>query len=287
MRSLALIILFSISAIQDAHAEFFKGAVSSALGESGRAGMMGAEGAFLNPALVALHQGYELAGYFRDGYIDSQEHRQAWGIGAIDQGRDVWFPGSIHYLRLRDTGRAPTAADGELWHVAIGQPVSDSLSLGVTAYRLQYDVSGDRSYDQWNYSLGSLVLVNDSLTFGYVLNNLAKPGSRVPRGLREDLNQALAASLAFGQMVRLRADIGRQERFNPDHKLKWMFGFESMTDKFVVMRLGFIRDELADTKIYTGGVGLNGPRLKLEYSAQKNQERTSGVLHSVDLRLPF
>lgn len=277
--------IFSLSSF--AHAEIYTGAISSALGGTGRAGMKGTESVFLNPALVPLHQGYELTGYYRDGYIDTRQHRQAWGLGALDQGRDVWFPGSLHYFRTRDAGRTTAAADGELWHAAIGQAMNESFSFGVSGYRLTTDVTGDRDYEQWNFSIGTLYLVNDTLSFAYVVDNIAKPGSRVPRGLREDMRQSVAGSLALAQMVRIRMDISREERFNPDKRLKWMTGFESMTSEFFVMRIGYTRDELADSKIFTAGVGFNGPRLRLDYGLQKNVERTSGALHSVDLRLPF
>ena len=55
----------------------------------------------------------------------------------------------------------------------------------------------------------------------------------------------------------------------------------------MVFRLGFRRDELADSRIYTAGIGFNGPRLRFDYTVEKNAENTSGALHSVDLRVPF
>ncbi len=285
MRPYAFLILILFAHVSSA--DFFHGPVWDASGGAGRAGLQGMESAFANPALVPLVKSSEMSAYYRDGYIGPRQHRNTMGVGVIDAEKEVYFPGAAHYLRIRDGGRSPTAAEGELWHLAVGKNISDRLAAGISGYRLQYDVEGDKEYTQWNYSLGALVLIQENLGLAYVLDNLAKPGSGVPRGLREDMKQGVGVYGSVADLLKIRADISRHERFNPDHKMVYAIGFESMTSQWVLIRAGFNRDELADTRIWSAGFAFNGPRLKVDYSIQKNVKGTGGAVHSVDLRVPF
>lgn len=268
------------------NAEVFRGPQSSALGGSGVAGMPGAESGLLNPALIPLFNGSGLDAYYRDGYVDRGQHRQAWGFGAIDNTREVWFPGTLHYLRTRDTGRSEIPADGELWHAAIGQRV-DRFALGASVYRLAYDLKGDRTYEQWNYSIGAVYQITEEVGVGYVLKNLAGASSSVPVGLREDLSQTLGFYASLYEIARVRFDVSRRERFNPDKRMAYMFGLENRTTQLFLLRLGYRYDDWANQRVWTAGLGFDGPRLKVDYAFEKRQERTSDALHSVDLRLVF
>jgi len=272
--------------LRAAHADLFRGPQSTALGGSGVAGMPGAESGLLNPALIPLFDGSGVDAYYRDGYSDRGRHDTSWGFGAIDNGKDVWFPGTLHYFRSREMGRSDIPADGELWHAAIGQRV-DKLAVGVSAYRLSHDLKGDRRYEQWNYSLGAVYQVVENFGVGYVLKNLAGAGSNIPVGLREDLSQTLGLYGNINEIARLRFDVSRRERFNPDKRMAYMFGLESRTSEMLQLRLGYRYDDWANQRFWTAGFGFDGPRLKVDYAFEKAQERTSDALHSVDLRLVF
>lgn len=279
---------FSLIVIHfSARAEVFIGPSSSSLGGAGRAGLSGAESVFLNPALTPLIQMTEVIGYYRDGQYGRGEHRNAWAVGAVDSSKEVYFPAAFHYVRLRDTGRASGAVNGEMYHLAIGKNVSDRLAVGFSGYRLKYQVVGDRSYTQWNGSLGVLMLLSENMGFAYVLNNVAGPGSEVPTGLREDMNQGVGVYGAIAEIARLRVDVTRQERFNPDKKMAYMVGIESMMNDWFLFRAGFRRDDLRDERFYTAGLGFIGPRLKIDYAFEKNAKGAEGAVHSVDMRIPF
>ncbi|MBX3020379.1 MAG: hypothetical protein KF799_01780 [Bdellovibrionales bacterium] len=283
MKILAFFLL--IFSFAQVHALPFRGPMSSALGGTGVAGMDGAEASFLNPALIPLFQGSAIDGYYRDGYEAPGRHRQAWALGAIDNTRDVWFPGAIHYVRTRDTGRG-LPAEGDLWHVSIAERF-EQFTLGLSVYRLVYDVQNDREYTQWNGSVGGVYMIHDGLGVAYVLSNVAQPGSNVPKPLREDMRQTAGVFAKWGEIARVRFDLERQERFNPDHDMAYMFGLESKTSEMLILRLGYRYDDWANERIWTAGIGFDGPRLKLDYAIEKNQEGTPGALHSVDLRLVF
>lgn len=283
----SFIISLALGLSTSVHAfEFFRGPLSSSLGHSGRAGLDSAESALINPALLPLMKASTMNLYYRDGYLEDAQHSNSMGIGIFDHSEGVWFPGALHYFRLRDTGRAPLAAEGELWHAGLGFHVNPQLALGLSAYRLSYDVAGS-STEQWNGSLGGLFKITPEFGVAYVLDNLAKPGSEVPTALREDLEQSLGFFGAIADMAHMRFDVSRRERHNPKHKMAYMTGIETQSHKYLLVRVGFKRDELRDQSLWTAGFTFNGPRLKVDYSAEKSAERATGVLHSVDLRLPF
>jgi hypothetical protein len=281
---LLFIFFFSLSSFAQT---VFRGPLASALGGTGLAGLGDVEGVFINPADVALMPDHVVGMYYRDGYLDDGQHRQTMGLGAGDPGPNVLFPGALHYLRLRDTGRSPHAADGELWHLAIGERIFESLALGISGYRLTYRTSGMKQLVQWNGSIGLIWMYNKKYGLAYVLGNVARPGSNVPEGLREDMYQGVGAYAEAFEIANLRFDILRRETHNPDQRLVYMASFESMSGKFLVFRSGYRLDDQKNERFFTAGLGFNGPRLKVDYSVEKNLERTSGALHSVDLRLPF
>lgn len=284
MRIAALVfIAFSLNFVYAA--ELFRGPMSAALGGAGAAGMPATEAAFLNPALIPLLKGSSLDLIYRDGYASAGRHRQALSLGAMDNSGDVWFPGALHYVRLRDTGRSALAADGDLWHAGIGEQIG-RFTVGLSGFRLRHEV-GNEAYTQWNFTLGTLFMIHENLGVAYVLKNIAQPGSDVPMGLREDMAQTIGVFAGLGEVARLRVDVSRQERFNPDHKMAYMVGLESKNSEFLLFRFGYRYDDLAGQRVWTAGLGFDGPRLKADYSMEKDQYGTPGALHSVDLRLVF
>lgn len=283
MKALLVVLLLAHSIV---HAEAYRAPLSSSMGGTGRAGIDSVEGAFLNPALVPLLKSYEIDSYFRDGMLNPEEHRHSWGVGAGDNTEEVLFPGTLNFVRMRDTGRTLAPVDSDLWHVAIGKNFGQ-FGWGISGYRLNSKVENDREYVQWNYSLGVLYMINQDMGVAYVLNNIAKPSSDVPLGLREDLQQGAGFFATLGKLARVRADITRNEVFNPEQRMVYMLGCENMASSFGVFRMGYRWDDQRDQKYLTAGAGLQGPRLKLDYSFEKNLKGTAEALHSVDMRLPF
>lgn len=266
MRLTSLIFVFSLISIHNlASANFFRGPISSAMGGAGRAGISSSEGAFLNPAVIPLVRNYEFILFYRDGYLDEGQHRQGLMVGAVDNSEGVFFPGAGHYGKIRDTGRSVGGAEGEIWHLAGAYLFSDRLSVGFSAYRLLFD-DPIKEYVQWNASLGTVILVNDFISVAYVLDNLGKPGSEVPRGMRQDMRQSIGIFGRVEDILGARFDIEREERFNEDKKMTYMAGIESLMSEFFVIRLGYRAEELADQRFWTAGFGFNGPRLKMDYS---------------------
>lgn len=282
-----IIVLISLLFANPAFAQIFNGPISSAMGGTGRAGIGSSEGAFLNPAVIPLIKSYEFVGMFRDGAVSDGQHRQGWMIGAVDNSDGVLFPGAGHYGRTRESGRAGSAADGEIWHAAGAYLLNDQFSIGASAYRLRQKISAAPEYVQWNGSLGMVYLLTEDFAAAYVLDNLAKPGSDVPPGLREDMRQSIGLFGRVSQLAILRFDLTRQEKHNPDQRMIYMLGLESATSEFMVFRAGYRLDDMRNQRVWSAGFAFNGPRLRLDYSFEKALEQSSGALHSVDLRVPF
>ncbi len=284
MKAYLFIFLFCTSS---AFAQVYHGPISSSMGGTGRAGIGGGEGAFLNPAVIPLIKNYDFTATFRDGEVGAGQHRQGWGIGAVDNSEDVLFPGAAHFVRTRETGRASAPSNGEIWHAAGAYLLNDQFSIGVSVYRLHHKVKPYPAYVQWNGSLGMVYLLNENFSVAYVLDNLAKPGSEIPLGLREDMRHSLGTFARFAEMAILRFDLSRLEKNNPDHKMIYMFGLESATSEFMVFRAGYNLDDIHNRRVWSAGFAFNGPRLRVDYSFEKAVEDSSGALHSVDLKVPF
>jgi hypothetical protein len=282
-----ILVLISAFFIQPLYAEIYNGPISAAMGGTGRAGIGSSEGAFVNPATIPLIKGYEFVGSYRDGYARDGQQRNGWMIGVVDNHEDVMFPGTIHYGRTSDTGRGPGRVRGELVHAAGAYLINNYWSVGASVYRLSSKIDLYPGYTQWNGSIGTVYLLNENISLAYVLDNLAKPGSDVPKPLREDMRQSVGFFGRVADVAVLRVDVARSEKLNPDKRLVYMLGFESATSEFMVFRAGYRLDDQHNQRFWTAGLGFNGPRLRIDYSFEKGFEESSGALHSVDMRLPF
>lgn len=271
-----------------AQAQVFQGPLSRALGGSGRAGLESSESALLNPALVPLAIDGEFNLMYGDGSSDRAQHQQFIGVGTVDNGEGIIVPGSLHYIRTRNTGVYPSAVSGELWHFAIGQKLFlDGLVLGLSGFRWSADPDGEGAKSQWNGSFGALYSFNSAFGLAYVWDNFIGAPKSIPEGLRLSARHSLGAMFTVGDVARLRFDLSKDQANNPDDKLIYQFGLESRSSSYAIIRLGAKADKLREQDFMTFGLGFNGPRLKVDYSFEKNLKRTGDALHSVDMRVPF
>jgi hypothetical protein len=280
-----MLILFFSLFLSNAHAQIFQGPVSSALGGSGRAGLDANEGAALNPALVPLQKS-EATGYFRDGQLDSGQHLNSWGA-SLSETQDVLLPGELTYLKIRNTGSAPAAVDGDLWSGSIGYLFFKRLAVGVTLYHLGLKEVGQPLTEQWNGALGGLFLITPTFGVAYVLDNPVHAASSIPVGMRQLMRQSVGLFYSSEYNARFRLDFVRQEAFNPNKRIDVRGGIETEVSDYMVFRIGGRADETQEQRFITAGLGFEGPKLKIDYSFEKNVERTSGAVHSVDMRITF
>lgn len=281
-------LLFLLMVTIHSQAQVFEGPVSSALGGSGRAGLDAGEGALLDPALAGFLSKSEAAGYYQDGYIDGEAHRQAVGATLTENNDDVLFAGELGYFRTRDTGILPQASNGEIWEAAIGKLFfKNQLAIGISAYRYGITPVGQPEMDQWNGAVGAVYRLLPNLGIAYVFENPVNASSSVPEQVRLEPQQSVGVFYKTPYHAQLRLDVLRWEQDNPGQRLNVHTSVESDLNDYWLFRLGGRWDEIQDETYVTAGIAFNGPTLKIDYSFQKNVLRTGGAVHSVDMRMSF
>lgn len=287
MVMIAILTFLLVSFSTPSRAQVFEGPIGAALGGTGRAGLDANEGTLMNPALVSMLPRSELAGYYRDGYADSQQHRQAWGVALSESDPEVLIPGQISYFRKRDTGIEYDPADSEIWHFAIGKMFYKKIAVGISVYHFNERVVDQPLTEQLNGSAGVVYMWSNALGFAYVFENPGHASSNVPAGLRLQQRQSVGAFYSTNYNARLRLDLLQQLENNPDRQIDVRASVESAFAEFFLFRLGARWDELEGQHFLTAGLGFNGPQLKIDYGFEKNLERTGGAVHSVDMRMSF
>ncbi len=270
-----------------AQAQTFHGPVSASLAGSGRAGLESGEALLLNPALLGLLATGELSLQYQDGYLDQHRHETKYGVLIADNSPDVMAPGALGYFQARSTYPGLTAVDSDLWIGGMGKLIARNAAIGFSAYRLASRPKGLERSVQWNGSFGALYLLRDNLSVAYVLSNPFGSKSSVPIPLKRVLNHGVGVFWNLHEAGRFRLDGVYQDKYNPKRQWVLAVSAESLVHPFVIARMGGRWDPLQRQQLWTGGLGFNGPRLKVDYSIEKNVKSSAGAMHSVDLRLSF
>jgi hypothetical protein len=286
MMILSLLVFVFMSAPASAQ-NVFEGPIAKSLGGSGRAGLDSVDGAFLNPALVALLPKSELTAYYQDGTRTAGQHQTIYGLDMSENDKDVLFSGNIAYLRTRTTGLVNAPVDGEIWHGAFAKSFFDRLSVGLSVYHFQAKSDVFNTSEQWNGSLGAVFMILPKLGVSFVYDNPIHQGSHVPTEVRFLPQQSFGVYWGIPYNAKLRLDIVRPDDDNPGNRLDIRTAIESAVGEFFVFRLGGRFDEYEDQRFITAGLGFNGPNLKIDYGIEKNVSGVGGAVHSVDLRGSF
>jgi hypothetical protein len=284
LRSCFFVLVFFVFPV---HAQILEGPISSALGGSGRAGIDGNEGVFLNPALVAMMPGASGDLYYKDGDRDINQHTHYYGASLSENTEESLMAGSLSYFRMRNTGVASTPLNSEVWNLTFGQMFWKRWAVGISGYRVSQNPESQAAFQLWNGSLGTVFLIDPTFGIAYVFENPIGAGSKVPVPLRLLPRQSAGLFYLTPYKLRLRADVIRQEQFNPNKKIDVRLGSEMELQDYFLFRLGARLDELENQRFITAGFCLFTAKLKIDYSFEKNIARTNGAVHSVDLRSTF
>jgi hypothetical protein len=269
------------------HAQVFEGPITAGMAGTGRAGLDANEGAFLNPALAGMLPKSEFAAYYKDGYSDVGQHRNAYGATISENSEDTILGGNIAYLRTRNTGQLSTPVDGEIWHAAFGKLFLEKFAVGFSVYRFAATPVDAPATEQWNGSIGGVFLILPKLGVAYVYDNPIHPSSDVPNEIRFLPQQSFGVFWSTPYLARLRLDLVHLDQLNPDNRWDIRTSVESEVGEFFLFRLGGRWDEIEGERYATAGLSFNGPKLKVDYAFEKNVARTGGAVHSVDLRTTF
>ena len=270
-----------------ANAQYITGPIASAMGGAGRASTDTTDGAFINPASLVHGPQAEFSALYQDGSPVKDQHRTTYGVIVMDNTPGLLFSGSFVYLKDRKTGLGQTPLDADYWSLSLAQLSIPQWSFGLSGIYLQQKEYEGENFTQQNGVVGVLYTPIPDLGIGLTYHHFLEPDEEVPLHLRLIPTLGLGFHYLMGEILRLRADFTRPEKYNDDKKMAYALGLESLFSEFFSFRMGFRWDNWADSNVLTSGITFNGPRLKLDYSIEKAVKGTGDALHSVDLRLPF
>lgn len=256
------------------------------MGGAGAAAVNASEGVFLNPAVLAHAPKFESSLSYKDGYLGSKTHSTQYGINLVDNSENIFMPGALSYFQGARTFPSGVRTEDQLWQIAVGKFIARNLAFGLNAYWLKNEIPGRENESHWNGTLGLHYTLSPSFAVAAVYYNPIGGPRDIPVELRMNPEVRLGLQYAPQDFVRLRLDISRPERDNPDKEGVIYTGVEADLRRFAMFRVGAQFDDYNKRNLVTFGAGFNGPRLKINYSLQKPLKGTGGAVHGVDFRVP-
>jgi hypothetical protein len=270
------------------------GAAADALGGASLANPHAIESAWTNPAGLAMMTGTFADIQYFNGNVDTQtvgtvttntELRQY--SATITDGGGGAFPGSLGYRqRTYEIGGDRVHERVIRFAAAIG--LYPELVLGLAGYRVHTDPSWADKTDQDNADISLMYQLTPSLRFGAISravlgakDNMYGPSRVMPSGglgVRYNLGAALGvlADFTYGY-----------EGNGTGQRLQSQVGLEYLHFSGLAFRAGYNDDDWRGETRVTGGVGWDGPKLRVGYSYQKETRREMGVSHTVDIWMAF
>lgn len=270
-----------------AKAQYFTGPTASSMGGAGVASSDASETVFLNPASIAHAPDFEAGAFYKEGYLtNTEQNRRDLGLSFVDNSKGILVPGALSYFKSRAGAVGGPSAEAQLWQAAIGFFILRNLSLGVSLYRLQQNIDQGAEHIQWNSSVGVTYAASRNLGFGFAYYNFVKRPGGIPLFLRQLPGWRFGVNYGFSDILRLRADLQMHLEENQEQRAQILYGMEVKSLKFLSLRVGHRLDDVNKLSFVTAGIGFDGPRLKMNYSFEKNTRGNFGAMHGVDIRIP-
>jgi len=285
---IGLLLLISLHQLTTnfAEAQYITNPTINALGGAGAAARGIAGNMLVNPATLALMTTVEVEAQYRNGDLSGGQTESFYGLSLADNTEDVILAGGLSYLRGTKTFRGQESED-QFWNVSLAKRLSERLVIGGSLIFLDSEVRGQQSFKQYNGTLGAMVIFNEDVVMGLVLDSFISPDEDVPLPFRLIPTNRLGIRWTPQDFFSLRADVSRREHENPDGEGAIHLGMESFANKYNILRLGARIDDFQKQNFLTLGWGFNGPRLRLNYSFEKPLKNSNGAMHSVDLLVAF
>jgi len=258
------------------------------MGGSGRAASEPEEGVFLNPAVLPHAKKFSTALFYGDGLLGEGRRQNDFAISFVDNTEGIVVPGSISYLRRHRTVPGRSSLNEEYYQMAVGQFVTQHLSLGLSVRYRRVDQKVGEDYSYWGGSLGTLWVPSPEWGVALVYDNFAITNDDTSPGYLEDIPEVgLGFVYLYKTIFKARFDVSQPLEKNPDKKWKVSSGIETYINNFIAFRIGGQADQASQQEFLTLGWAFLGPRLKIDYSFRQNIKDMKGRMHSVDLRVPF
>jgi hypothetical protein len=268
--------------------QYYTGPVASGVGGAGRASNEPTESVMLNPAAIAHAESVRSGLFYTDGHYSKDSRESTLAVHIVDNNEDALFPGALGYIQRRaQLSDVMGPFNERVFLASVGNFFYQQVAMGFAIQQLRTEIPRGKSYDQWNGNVGLHWNPHPDLGLAFVYYNLVPAPKDTPEVLQLKPQQSWGMNYIAADFVRLRLDVSRWEKANPDKELLWQGGFESFLSDFIILRVGYEQDQRRNRSFLTTGLGFDGPRFKFDYSFKKRQGEASSALHSVDLRVPF
>ena len=283
MKKLPLVTLFLFFAEVSLATEMV-GALSAGMGGTGRASVEVNESLYLNPASLALMQGFNTGASYQSGFTSKNISRNTYSVALSDATEGVMLPGAFGYRRHNINGQGLRFKENE-FRGGAAYRINDRVSFGLGVSHLRAENQTGVEFNQTNINSGILIGLQPNW-------GLSLTGENLLEG-KEDLPPALVrlSRVALGtQYVHERTITFRYEALMPLYMENSQFlghragiGFSLKTS--FGLNLGYSVDDALAQNWSSIGLSWKGPRLKLAYSLQRENRSDLGTRHLVDLWL--
>lgn len=259
-----------------------------------------------NPASIAIKADLVWGGGYIDGYRNEEDHQRSyygWFVdslfGALDSDKaaerndlvgDVKgapFAASFSYFSSKTTG--PVPMDFDEYTLGFGKVFGQRLTLGFSASAYDMDLRQTSLSEYfWTGSVGAIYKISRLINIGISGVDLLETADVDTLGELEPIPRVrLGFSYGHPNFYSFFIDLEHfLENLPGRDELSWAVGIESKAADFFSIRLGVGHDQFRDELRYGAGLSFLGPRLKVHYSAQLEDE-SKEILHSVDFSMPL
>lgn len=254
--------------------------MSEAAGETGRASFDPSGSHFLNPATLPFLNNYSVAGSFQFVKPELDSPGANSGFVINDNSGDVMMAAALGYVYKRQSYTDRIILDQD-FSVSFSGRILPRVAVGVLGHRLVRQNTNGPSWAKHNVTVGVLLIPATILNIGLVAYDILND---------DDLDMiptiALGSELNVMNIFKVRADVTRQEKRNPNKAVTFGSGIEFDLGEGFGLRTGGIWDMYSQT-FWTVGVNWQGPRLSAAYAYKNNINVAKDIVHNFSLWVNF
>jgi len=262
------------------------GAVSSGLGGTGRAAVESNESLYLNPASIALLDGFYTGFFLQQGFVDRDISRRSYGLTLSDGTEDLVFPGSLGFRRNTINQGATQFKENE-FKAGFSHRLTQRVSLGLGASYLRARDPNGAVYSQNNLDLGVLLGLMPNWGLSISGENLLKAESRIPVALVRNSYFAVGTQYVFTGFFSFRYEALWPLYLQQKQYLAHRAGVSITMVGDFHLNTGYSIDDSRRQNWTSVGVVWRGPRLKFAYSYQTEGRQGLGERHLIDMWFDF
>jgi hypothetical protein len=282
IKNIAVIGLCLIGLQNKSEAQIFTGAAAEALGGAGRAALSQLETHYLNPAGVAfVKPAMDVGAAYKTARAGMSNPESTTAFTITDNSSERAISGGFGYVNKRVSSPTTITTDQD-FSLSFSTKIIPTLSVGVGAHRLVRQNTSGPSWAKYNVSAGILIVPIPIIGFSLVGYDMIND---------DDLDLvptvALGSHLIIMDILRLRADVTRQEKLNPEKKGSLNLGMELNPGFGFLVRTGGWWDGLSNQTYWTGGLAWEGPNLSVAYGMRNNVNVNGDISHTMQAWIVF